>query len=267
WHEEFMNAQKEQLEKEELAKEKKAKLESKQLEIKLQESQEQKNKEAMKAKYLSLPEEEQSKIEKIVYTDYITKAGGNTTKSVKSSFERAKLALIAEYLKEVKYFSGKKMVIESQLVVKSNEPQTMSQPEQVEIEPIFEAGEKRRDMGSLLGGLMVDLTTKGIKESSAATKGLLKTENLVVEKVEPVKVIIEEKNINIIKIEEKYEDIVSFKVDLYDYIYDKISEVAVRQIMNFLNIEPHYKREIQNYKLEFKFNKGEKSLIFIEKLD
>ncbi|MGL6121383.1 MAG: hypothetical protein ACRC0V_12880, partial [Fusobacteriaceae bacterium] len=34
WHEEFMNAQKEQLDKEELAKEKKAKLESKQLEIK-----------------------------------------------------------------------------------------------------------------------------------------------------------------------------------------------------------------------------------------
>ncbi|MGL5049275.1 MAG: hypothetical protein ACRC6A_09620, partial [Fusobacteriaceae bacterium] len=196
----------------------------------------------------------------------ITKAGGNATKTVKSSFERAKLALIAEYLEEINYFSEKKMVIESQLVVKSNEPKTMSQPEQIQIEPILEVGEKR-DMGSLLGGLMGNLTVKGIKESSVATKGLLKTENLVVEKSEPIKVVMEEKNINIIKIEEKYEDIVSFKVDLYDYIYDKISEVAVRQIMNFLNIETHYKREIQNYKLEFKFTKGEKSLIFIEKLD
>ncbi|MGL6168555.1 MAG: hypothetical protein ACRC0Y_09735, partial [Fusobacteriaceae bacterium] len=176
------------------------------------------------------------------------------------------LALIAEYLEEINYFSEKKMVIESQLVVKSNEPKTMSQPEQAKIEPIVEVGEKR-DMGSLLGGLMGNLTVKGIKESSVATKGLLKTENLVVEKSEPIKVVMEEKNINIIKIEEKYEDIVSFKVDLYDYIYDKISEVAVRQIMNFLNIETHYKREIQNYKLEFKFTKGEKSLIFIEKLD
>ncbi|MGL6119751.1 MAG: hypothetical protein ACRC0V_04530, partial [Fusobacteriaceae bacterium] len=165
WHEEFMNTQKEQLEKEKLAKEKAAKLESKQLEIKLQESQEQKNKEVMKAKYLSLPEEEQSKIEKIVYTDYITKAGGNATKIVKNSFERAKLALIAEYLKEVNYFSEKKMIIESQLIVKSNEPKTMSEPER-----IVEAGEKRRDMGSLLGGLMGNLTVKN------TNKNLVKSE-------------------------------------------------------------------------------------------
>ncbi|MGL4533620.1 MAG: hypothetical protein ACRCUA_00950, partial [Fusobacteriaceae bacterium] len=85
------------------------------------------------------------------------------------------------------YFSGKKMVIESQLVVKSNEPQTMSQPEKIQIEPIVEAGEKRRDMGSLLGGLMVDLTVKGTKDNLALNRDLVKTENLVVEKVEPVK--------------------------------------------------------------------------------
>ncbi|MGL6168912.1 MAG: hypothetical protein ACRC0Y_11550, partial [Fusobacteriaceae bacterium] len=170
WHEEFMSTQKEQLEKEKLAKEKAAELESKQLEIKLQESQEQKNKEVMKAKYLSLPEEEQFKIKKIVYTDYITKAGGNATKTVKSSFERAKLVLIAEYLKEVNYFSGKKMVIESQLVVKSNELKTMSEPEQIQIEPIVEAGEKRRDMGLLLGGLMGNLTVK------KTNKNLVKSE-------------------------------------------------------------------------------------------
>ncbi|MGL6168242.1 MAG: hypothetical protein ACRC0Y_08145, partial [Fusobacteriaceae bacterium] len=182
WHEEFMNAQKEQLDKEELAKEKKAKLESKQLEIKSQESQEQKNKEAMKAKYLSLPEEKQAKIEKIVYTDYITKAGGNATKTVKSSFERAKLALIAEYLEEINYFSEKKVVIESQLVVKSNEPKTMSQPE-----PIVEFGEKRRDVGSLLGRISGNLTVKGTKDNLELNRGLLKTENLVVEKAEEKK--------------------------------------------------------------------------------
>ncbi|MGL5050085.1 MAG: hypothetical protein ACRC6E_05555, partial [Fusobacteriaceae bacterium] len=192
WHEEFMNTKKEQQDKEELAKEKKAKLESKQLEIKLQESQDQKNKEAMKAKYLSLPEEEQSKIEKIVYTDYITKAGGNTTKMVKSSFERAKLALIAKYLEEINYFSGKKMVIESQLVVKSNEPQTMSQPEQIQIEPIVEFGEKRRDVDSLLGELSGNVTVEGTKDNLALNRDLVRTENLVVEKSEPVKVVIEE---------------------------------------------------------------------------
>ncbi|MGL4533758.1 MAG: hypothetical protein ACRCUA_01665 [Fusobacteriaceae bacterium] len=213
-----------------MAKEKKAKLESKQLEIKLQESQEQKNKEAMKAKYLSLPEEEQSKIEKIVYSDYITKAGGNTTKSVKSSFERAKLALIAEYLKEVKYFSGKKMVIESQLVVKSNEPQTMSQPEQVEIEPIFEAGEKRRDVGSLLGRISGNVTVEGTKDNLSLNRDLVRTENLVVEKAEPVKVLIEENIVEKTLDNKRISELLKEKTKVMSIVYgfDEEQELKLR---------------------------------------
>ncbi|MGL5125148.1 MAG: hypothetical protein ACRC6U_04090, partial [Fusobacteriaceae bacterium] len=111
-----------------------------------------------------------------------TKAGGNATKTVKSSFERAKLALIAEYLEEINYFSEKKMVIESQLVAKSNEPKTMSHPE-----PIVEFGEKRRDVGSLLGGLSGNLTVKGTKDNLAPNRDLVRTENLVVEKTEEKK--------------------------------------------------------------------------------
>ncbi|MGL5054396.1 MAG: hypothetical protein ACRC54_01760, partial [Fusobacteriaceae bacterium] len=230
WHEEFMRTQKEQQEKEELAKEKKAKLESKQLEIKLQESQEQKNKEAMKAKYLSLPEEEQSKIEKIVYTDYITKAGGNTTKMVKSSFERAKLALIAKYLEEINYFSGKKMVIESQLVVKSNEPQTMSQPEQAEIEPMVEAGEKRRDMGSLLGELRGNVTVEGTKDNLALNRDLVRTENLVVEKAEPVKVVIEENIVEKTLDNKRISELLKEKTKVMSIVYgfDEEQELKLR---------------------------------------
>ncbi|MGL6119666.1 MAG: hypothetical protein ACRC0V_04105, partial [Fusobacteriaceae bacterium] len=242
WHEEFMGAQKEQLEKEELAKEKKAKLESKQLEIKLQESQDQKNKEAMKAKYLSLPEEEQSKIEKIVYSDYITKAGGNATKTVKNSFERAKLALIAEYLKEVKYFENENKILEF-----------------IEILPVPEPQAMKRDIDFLVGGLAGTLTTE--------VTAMKRVDIPVAEIVKPVVVIEEEKiTEDKIKIEKQYPDLLTFKFDAFGYLDNKLSIEILKKIMSFLNIESYFKTDIDGYRIELKFVKDGESLIFVEKL-
>ncbi|MGL5049821.1 MAG: hypothetical protein ACRC6E_04205, partial [Fusobacteriaceae bacterium] len=68
-----------------------------------------------------------------------------------------------------------------------NEPQTMSEPEKIQIEPIVEFGEKRRDVGSLLGELRGNVTVEGTKDNLALNRDLVRTENLVVEKAEPVK--------------------------------------------------------------------------------
>lgn len=72
---------------------------------------------------------------------------------------------------------------------------------------------------------------------------------------------------NIIQIEKLYDDIISLKVELHDYLYGKLSEQTLRQVMSFLNIESHYRREVENHKIEIKYVENGKSLIYIEKLN
>ncbi|MGL5125481.1 MAG: hypothetical protein ACRC6U_05765 [Fusobacteriaceae bacterium] len=232
WYEGLMLNFKEQEAKEQIAKEKKVKLESQQVQIKFQQSKFHEKKELLKSKYLALPQEEQEKIEKIVYTDYITEAGGNATKMVINSFRIAKFALIAKYLEEVNYFDKKNIVIEAKII----------EPEQNIVEKI-------RDMRPILGELMnvvsIDNKNDGLQNN---------------------KIQLIEKNENIIILEKEYPDLMMFKFDVFGYLNNKMSLDLLKTIMDFMSIEYYFKGEIQNYRLEFKFVKDGKSSIFIEKL-
>ncbi|MGL4533779.1 MAG: hypothetical protein ACRC0V_02895 [Fusobacteriaceae bacterium] len=232
WYESLMLSFKEQEAKEQIAKEKKVKLESQQVQIKFQQSKFHEKKELLKSKYLTLPQKEQEKIEKIVYTDYITEAGGNATKMVINSFRIAKFALIAKYLEEVNYFDKKNIVIEAKI-----------------IEPEQNVGEKIRDMRPILGELMNVVSIDN------------KNDSLQNNKIQLI-----EKNENIIILEKEYPDLMMFKFDVFGYLNNKMSLDLLKTIMDFMNIENYFKGEVQNYRLEFKFVKGGKSSIFIEKL-
>ncbi|MGL5049077.1 MAG: hypothetical protein ACRC6E_00390, partial [Fusobacteriaceae bacterium] len=241
WHEEFIVNFKEQEQKDFIIKEKKAKKLEKQTELSLENSENEKRKQEMKENYLSLPKEEQNRIEKIVYADYISEAGTNT-KAVNSAFERAKLSLIAKYLKEVKYFENENKILEV-----------------IEILPVPEPQAMKRDMNSLFGGLAGTLTT----EVTA-----MKRVNIpVAEIVKPVVVIEEEKiTEDKIKIEKQYPDLLTFKFDAFGYLDNKLSIEILKKIMSFLNIESYFKTDIDGYRIELKFVKDGESLIFVEKL-
>lgn len=112
-----------------------------------------------------------------------------------------------------------------------------------------------------------------LKDKKIEKRSVFDEEKSFQKEIEPAQIVQEKKeknqlkSKNIIQIEKLYEDMISLKVELHDYLYDKVSEQTLRQVMSFLNIEAHYRREVEGYKLEIKYVENGKSLIYIEKLN
>ncbi|MGL5964010.1 MAG: hypothetical protein ACRCZ9_03710 [Fusobacteriaceae bacterium] len=60
----------------------------------------------IKEKYNNLSQDEKEEIEKQSFDSYVKKAGGNSS-IIKIAFQNGKSSIIAEYLKEIKYFENK----------------------------------------------------------------------------------------------------------------------------------------------------------------
>ncbi|MGL5099365.1 MAG: hypothetical protein ACRC6B_04900, partial [Fusobacteriaceae bacterium] len=64
-----------------------------------------------------LPSEEREEIEKQSFAYYVKKAGGNAS-ILKIAFQNGKLAIISEYLKEIKYFDSPKQKADNEINLK-----------------------------------------------------------------------------------------------------------------------------------------------------
>lgn len=200
WHEEF--TAKIKAEKEAEIKES-AKREKKKAEISEKELQEQKvagEKEIIREKIMKLPESEKENIEKIVYERYMEKApaGGQARKFMETTFEKAKLSLMEDYVRETDYFKNSSVIESPAEEKKSLEKSEPAEKNKVENPVVTE--EKKQEIS-----LDRKRISKLIQEASgnfALIYGLDEMEelNLKVQVAEKIKMLEQINEENILKI-------------------------------------------------------------------
>lgn len=74
-------------------------------------------------------------------------------------------------------------------------------------------------------------------------------------------------NKNVVYVEKKYEDIIEFKFEVFEYLNGKMSSNFIKNILDFIQIESMFIGVREGYKLNLKYISDEISKIYIEKLD
>lgn len=267
WYEEFMQIAKSQEMKDIKIKTSNSNVGQQQIAMDFVKLEDEKMRNEIKELYSALPETEQKDIEKSAYQDYIAEAGGKSTKIIKDAFERAKLSLIVDFLLKSRYFPNNlKINSEDNIKEKSSIEDSSRKKSHEDILEIVMISEGKKELESLLDNLGDSLTVEIKAEKSWKTIEQKVKAQGIKNSIEEVEITPSEEKKDTIKIEKIYDDIIAFKIEIHDYLFDKISEKALKQIVSFLNIESHYRREVENYKIEAKYDEGEKSFIHIEKV-